>query len=419
MKILWITNILFPDICEYLDVQKPVVGGWMHSSLKAIKEVNESCSFAVATTYKGDTLLEKKINGVMYYCIPFKEVRPPIDYNSNLEHYWFDIKNKFQPDIVHIHGSEYQHGLAYLRSCGNENVVLSIQGIVSVCRRYALGGIEEEDWKNNYTFHDFLKRINQRKQINKNFDIRSKGEIEYFKSLKYIIGRTSWDKAHAYATNPDIEYFFCNETLRPAFYKPQWSEENCVKNRIFLSQAGNPIKGIHQMIKALPFILHYFPDTEIYIAGGSPIHLDWKRRSTFGNYLLSLMKKTGTEDKFHFTGMLDEKGMVDMYLSSNVFVCPSSIENSPNSVGEAQILGVPCVASYVGGVPDMVEHGKTGLIYRFEEYEMMAEHICKIFHDSSFAKQLSVFSEKVALERHDSEVNAKQMYNIYNNIINQ
>ena len=182
MKVLWITNILFPDICEYLGKKKPVVGGWMHSSLSAIREIDDSIHFAVASIYKGKTLLEKNINGVTYYCIPYKSEHPPIEYESALENYWIEIKKRFQPDIVHIHGSEFQHGLAYIRACGNENVVLSIQGCVSAIRRYALGGIEYEEWKKNHSFHDIVKFINPQ---NKFSAISTKEVREKYNILRF------------------------------------------------------------------------------------------------------------------------------------------------------------------------------------------------------------------------------------------
>lgn len=68
--------------------------------------------------------------------------------------------------------------------------------------------------------------------------------------------------------------------------------------------------------------------------------------------------------------------MKQEYLNANVFICPSSLENSPNSLGEAQILGTPCLASYVGGIPDMM-FGNEGYLYRFEEIEMLAERFVK------------------------------------------
>jgi glycosyltransferase involved in cell wall biosynthesis len=419
MKVLWITNILLPDICEYLGKEPPVLGGWMNASLSAIIGIDSSVSIAVASIYDGNKLIEKEIKGVTYYCLPNRNGRRPTEYDSNFEIFWLEIKRKLEPDVVHIHGSEFLYGLAYLKTCGNNNAVLSIQGCVSAIRRYALGGIEYEDWKKNRSFHNKVKLINPRKQIIDGFDKMSRSEAEYFMKLNYIIGRTDWDRIHALAINPKLHYFFCNETLRSAFDGPKWDKSKCVQHRIFLSQGSTPIKGLHIVIKALPYVLRYYPDTEVYVAGSSPIHTDWKRCSTYGNLLLSLLKETGSVQKVHFTGELDEEGMVKMYLSSSVFVCPSSIENSPNSLGEAQLLGVPCVASYVGGIPNMIEDGKTGLLYRFEEYEMLADKICRIFGDASLMYLLSANSRITAIERHNWKINALQTIGIYSNIIGE
>ena len=54
--------------------------------------------------------------------------------------------------------------------------------------------------------------------------------------------------------------------------------------------------------------------------------------------------------------------------TANVFVMPSSIENHSSTLIEAMIVGVPCVASDVGGISELITHGKTGFLYRFEEY---------------------------------------------------
>ena len=82
-----------------------------------------------------------------------------------------------------------------------------------------------------------------------------------------------------------------------------------------------------------------------------------------------------------FTGPLDEEKMCQRYLKSNVFVCPSSIENSPNSLGEAMVLGVPCVASDVGGVSDMLKHKEEGFVYQTDAPYMLAHYVCEIFEN--------------------------------------
>ena len=110
-----------------------------------------------------------------------------------------------------------------------------------------------------------------------------------------------------------------------------------------------------------------------------------------------------------FSGNLNAAEMMHEYLLANVFVCPSSIENSSNSLGEAQILGVPCVASYVGGVPDMMTGCEQNL-YRFEDIEMLAYKICEIFDREG--QQVNV--SNIALERHNQKANTDQLMRIYN-----
>jgi glycosyltransferase involved in cell wall biosynthesis len=128
------------------------------------------------------------------------------------------------------------------------------------------------------------------------------------------------------------------------------------------------------------------------------------------------MQDNGVADKFFFTGPLSGKEMRQRYLNSNVFVCPSSIENSQNSVGEAQLLGVPCVASNVGGVSDMITDHETGLLYRFEEVEMLAQSVCQIFSDQALAKKLSKRGKMAASARHSQSVNSEKLNSIYQTI---
>ena len=118
-----------------------------------------------------------------------------------------------------------------------------------------------------------------------------------------------------------------------------------------------------------------------------------------------------------FTGILYEKQMCERHLKSHVFVCPSSIENSPNSLGEAMILGVPCVASDVGGVADMLKHQEEGFVYQADAPYMLAHFVCEVFADDEIALQISVNARKHAMRTHDPEKNLKALLSIYEQII--
>ena len=81
------------------------------------------------------------------------------------------------------------------------------------------------------------------------------------------------------------------------------------------------------------------------------------------------------------------------------------------------ILGLPVVASYCGGTPTLVEEGKTGFMYRYEEIEMLAHTIMRLFEQKDFSK-LSCNERQTALARHDREINATRLVEIYSDIWN-
>ena len=119
----------------------------------------------------------------------------------------------------------------------------------------------------------------------------------------------------------------------------------------------------------------------------------------------------------HFLGQLSEEQMIAEYIKAHVFVCPSAIENSPNSVGEAQLLGTPVVASYVGGTMDMVKDNETGFLYRFEEISLLAQRVCELFANSELCNRLSEQARIAAKQRHCKDANAATLLEIYNEIV--
>ena len=103
-------------------------------------------------------------------------------------------------------------------------------------------------------------------------------------------------------------------------------------------------------------------------------------------------------------------------LEANVFVSPSTIENSPNSVGEAMLLGVPVVSSGVGGVMDLLKHGVEGFVYQSDAPYMLAYYVGRIFDDINLAIRLGKAAHARANITHDYEKNLRELLEIYNEI---
>lgn len=413
MNILWITNILFPEASAKLTGQKELkaTGGWLLGAARMLEQV-EGLNLSVATVSplvkKLEVVKGKKIT---YYVLPYGKGNQT--YNKAYESLWKDVKAIAQPDVVHLHGTEYTHGLAYIRACGCDNMVVSIQGMKSAYYYYYYG-LTKWDIYSHLTLRDVIRGSIIKGQ--KDFMKQGEYEKEIIRSVKHIIGRTSWDRANTWAINPDAKYYFCNETLRSEFYDgSRWSYESCRKHTIFLSQAGYPIKGLHQVLHALPIVLQHYPDTQVRIAGNDITSVKGLRNrlrfTGYGSIVKSLIEKYNLNEHITFTGALNAEGMKQEYLNCNVFVCPSTIENSPNSLGEAQILGTPVIASYVGGIPDMMK-GDEEHLYRFEEVNMLAEKMCRLFADED--KQVDMV--QVAKLRHNQKLNAERLIEIYKTI---
>jgi len=416
MKVLWITYGMFPEVSQYLSGNARVrgSGGWLLAAANGLKEYTDieltiaivSRSVKTRESFKGESF--------NYELIPFGDGFDR--YHHGYDSIWIELVNKLTPDIVHIHGIESTLALSYIKAIGSKNVVVSIQGIAGVISRYYYEGLSMKDILKNLTLRDVIT-FKPLTSYKKDFERRGKFESETLSLTEHVIGRTSWDKVHVLVINPNLNYHFCNETLRDSFYNKIWKYSDCIKHTIFASQGTSSFKGIHYLLKALPLVQRKFPDTKLIIAGTAPDNSTFSnlRRTGYQKYIDKLVKDLNIKDMVEYTGPLDSESMVKAYLSSNVFVCPSTIENSSNSVAEAQILGVPLVASYAGGIPDMIPNSNCGTLVRVGEYEMLAQAIIDVFIESENYDNTEV--RQLAATRHSSKINAERTLEIYNNII--
>lgn len=403
MKVLWISNILFDDVADSIGAKHSVGGGWMQALLNQLKSHIE---IGVVSIYR--KALNKEINSVHYYLLP--------DINKSV---WQNVLAEFKPDLIHIHGTEYPHTLKIKQYSGDIPCVVSIQGLVSIYSKYALGGMRMKDIFQYLTLKDFLLHSSSL-AIQRSQKKRGVSERKLIANLDYIIGRTEWDYSHALAINPSIKYYKCNEVIRDTFYQGNWSISKAVPYTIFCSNSNVALKGVHQVIQALAVVKRSFPNVKMRIAGKNILgHLSLKnqlRMSGYDNYLRILIYKLKLEDNVIFLGALTAEEMKREFLSANVFVLPSAIENSPNSLAEAQLLGTPIVASYVGGIPDMMPYPLSEYLYRFTEVEMLAQKIINVFQKKDWECYTNIV-RNIANERHNRKKIKDDMIGIYQDIL--
>lgn len=422
MKVLWLCNIMLPSIAEALGREASNKEGWLtglseqilHHGLENGIELGVCFPVGKAEPVKGT------VNGMAYFGFSEDTVHPE-RYDEKLEPQLAAILDEFEPDIVHIFGTEYPHTLAMTRCVEKkESVLIGIQGICSELAERYCEGLPASVQK-RFLFRDFLKRDNIAAQ-QKKFRLRGAMETKALQNVFHVTGRTAWDHRVTAKMNPKAAYHFLNETLRAGFYEPIWNAENCEKYSIFLSQGNYPIKGLHYLLQAMPEILKQFPKTKVYVAGDKiTAYGTFKEKlkiGSYGKYCLDLIKQYGLEESVIFVGRLDEKQMRDRYLKSHLFLSPSSIENSPNSVGEAMLLGMPVISSDVGGVATMLKDKEEGLLYPHNDVKKLSEAVCTMFADEKQAVQFGMRAREHALKTHDPRTNYLRLVEIYKDILN-
>ena len=195
---------------------------------------------------------------------------------------------------------------------------------------------------------------------------------------------------------------------------------------LLLPQGNYPLKNLHTVIKALPAVLAEYGDAELRIAGWPPLDKGPLLRPVIDRmfpyklYCKRLAAQLGVTEHIRYTGPLDAAAMRQAYLEADVFLLPSGCENSPNSLGEAMLLGLPCVASAVGGIPSMLANGTEGLLYGDAlDADALARAVLQVLHSSDGGTAMGRAARARALQTHDAACNAADLLHIYESILQE
>lgn len=418
MKVLWTVNLIPAELAKKLEIPTEVLGGWVESMAKQIrKRGNIELAIACKANMEQQFMLE--IQGIKYYSLSYASKKDSDSLIKQCE----NILDNFKPDLVQIEGTEFIHSNTMLYAAKRRNVptVVSMQGILNGYYNYQCGLLQMDDMMFSKSLSNMFASwiLHFRKVFW--FKPRMKPEQEIIKQADYILGRTSWDRAHSYAINPEAEYFVCNRVLRAPFYDVDWNIDSMERHSIYVGNGYSALKGVHFVIQALPQLIREYPDIKVYVAGYKPYENNDKRsilKQGYAMYLKKLIQELNVEKYVVLTGPLKADEVADRLSKVNAYVLCSTIENSPNTLGEAMMVGTPCVAAYVGGVSDMAIDGKEALHYRCDDPKMLAWNIKKIFDSDELALNLSKQGRDKALKTHDAASNAEQLLRVYQEILN-
>ena len=337
-----------------------------------------------------------------------------------------------KPALVHIWGTEYDEATVMADAAQAQGlpVLFSIQGIMRDCAAHLCDGVPEAYRRSGALWHAVDRVIPGEllDTMQVNFNTLASKEAALLAGARYVTGRTAFDRDACTALAPHARYYPCNETLRPPFYTGTlWHpREFAAAPVLFLPQGNYPLKNLHTVIKALPAILAKYGSAELHIAGWPPLDkgpllrpvID--RMFPYKRYCKRLAAQLGVAGHIHYTGPLDAAAMRQAYLEADVFLLPSSCENSPNSLGEAMLLGLPCVASAAGGISSMLTDGVEGYIYGAAlDEKALADAILRVLQSPDGGAAVGRTARARALCTHDAARNADNLVHIYEDILQE
>ena len=419
MKVLWTANLIPANLSAKLNMSSEVLGGWVESMATRLSSY-EDIELAIACKCDENVSFSEESDNIRYYSLSYSQ-------NTELSKLISDcskIISEFSPEIIHIEGTEFLHSKAMLCAAKEKNIpaVVSMQGILNGYYNYQCGQLPIDDMMFSKSLTDIFSAWILHLRKTQWFRPRMKSEKEIIENADYILGRTTWDRAHSYAINPKAKYYPCSRILRTPFYEEKWSLEKAERHSIYVGNGYNALKGVHFVVMALPYLIREFPDIKVYVAGYKPYTENDKRsflKKGYAAYLKKLIYDLGVQDYIEFTGPLKAHQVAEKLSNVNAYVLCSTIENSPNTLGEAMMVGTPCISAYVGGVSDMAEDGKEALFYRSDDPKLLAWNIKRIFDNDELALSLSEAGKKKALITHDAERNAQLLIDAYTDILKE
>jgi glycosyltransferase involved in cell wall biosynthesis len=415
MKVLWFANTAC-SAAKKLGLHE-YAGGWL-SSLEA--ELNRLPGVELAVCFYINRDVDHFIFGnTKYFPVvrkrkQFKVSRFLADFFANFENTdkkelvaLNNIIEQYQPDVIHVHGSEDNFGLI-AETC-KIPIVISIQGLLTIYAEKYFDGIPFSIVKKYERPYNKLIRktfsfkfaLFQRKSIR---------EKRILKMVNYVFGRTEWDKHATSILSPQSKYFVSNEILRTPFYNNVWSKTQFhTPLQIVTTLSDSLYKGFETIVNTCNVLLQQTGlSFEWHILGITHesdvvrlVHL-WKNAEPLNIY---------------FHGQKDENQIMEFLKNSDIYVQPSHIENSPNSLCEAMALGMPIIASFAGGTNSLLEHNKEGLLFQPGEHYSLAGKILYLSANFQTAAEMAVAARKRAILRHNKEEIITSLLEKYNKMI--
>lgn len=408
MKVLWFCNVALSDI------KSTATGTWLHSMADALVNTGSVQLYNIAQGKVKD-ITRQDSKSICQWVVPFESLKVNGLPSSKTIQEIQRIVNDITPDIIHVWGTEHFWGLLTARGYINGNIILETQGLKFAIEKYFYSGLTLIDLIKCLGIKEFIKPSLSLFCEKYSFKNWGKFEKEMLMNHKNISTQSEWVRAHVMSLNPTAQIFKTARSLRIEFVEAdKWNGDNCISYQVFTSTSSIvSYKGLHVLVDAIAILKKRYPKIRLCIAGKVRSGL---REEGYSKWLKRKIKYLGINENISWLGSMDAKNLVLQMHKANVVVVPSFIESYCNALNEALTVGVPTVASFAGGMPELAIHEKTALFFPPGDATMCANAIEKFFTNIEYASIVSQNAYNAKKSKNNRDITDIQ-FQIYSNFL--
>ena len=164
--------------------------------------------------------------------------------------------------------------------------------------------------------------------------------------------------------------------------------------------------GIGDLIEAMAIVISEIPDAKLMIIGKGPLEKSLRLK----------VKILKLEDGIKFLGEISNDSIFEYLAEASVFVRPSLSEGLGTAFIEAMAAGLPIIGTLVGGIPDFLKDGETGLFCKVADPKDLAEKITRLLKDEQLREKIINNAKTLVVQKYDWNIIANEFAKVYERI---
>lgn len=408
MKILWLCSRMMRD------ADQGETGTWLDAMARGLM-ADGGVELGVIATGQVSFMQRCDYRAIRQWLVPDRATRAGGGLpGAAIQRQLLEVCRGFDPDLVHVWGTEGYWGLLSMGQRLGRPVLLELQGLKATMVEDFCGGLSVYERLQCIGGKELIKCSTLGTQ-RRAFQRWERREREMIQGHHYIAVQSPWVAAHTRSIHPQAQLFETDLALRAAFdAAAPW--QPVAQPVLFTSSAYPlPFKGLHVAIRALAVLRRRLPGARLRIAGGH--QRPGLRLDGYVRWMNALIRQEGLAGHVDWLGALSGDQVVRELQAASAAIIPSFVESYCVAMAEAMRVGTPTVASYTGGTGYLGSEEETCLFFAPGDAAMCAYQAERLWNDSALAARLSRQARETAAVRHNRATLIRQQIDTYRRIV--